>query len=410
MPQKELIPNLFRQEFSKIVSVLCKSYGLSNLQLAEDAVSDTFLKASEIWAFKGLPDNPKAWIYKVSKNRLKDLLKRDQLFDQKIAPDLAYESPAQKEPEIELNSTLIKDNLLQMLFAVCHPDLPQEGKVALALRVLCGFGIDEIATALLSNKQAINKRLLRTKEKIKVLGIKMEFPSEHELQERLNSVLSVLYLMFNEGYYSSSNKKAIRKELCFESMRLTYMLTSPEKTNLPQVSALLSLFCFQSSRFEARINDNGDNVLYEDQNPNDWNQDLIAQGRHYLNRSAIGQNVSQYHLEASIAEQHTYPDGELPGKWKNILSLYNRLLQLHYSPIVALNRTYAFAKVYGSQKAIDEARKIDLDHYHFYHALLGELYSLIDVEESKTHWLLAKEKTKNIREKNYYQLKVDELI
>ena len=306
------------------------------------------------------------------------------------------------EPPSEFSNALIKDNLLQMLFAVCHPHLPAEGKVALALRILCGFGVEEIATALLTTKPTINKRLLRTKEKIRNLDIKMELPPENELHERLGGVLTVLYLLFNEGYYSSGNTKAIRKELCFESMRLTYSLTELSLTNQPEVQALLSLFCFQSSRFDARIDNEGQNVLYQDQNPKDWNQELIERGRYYLNLSARGNGLTKYHIEATIAEQHTHSDDELPNKWKTILMLYNQLLQIQYSPIVALNRTYAFAKVYGNEQAILEAEQIDLNEYHFYHALLGELYTAVDSEISKRHWNLAVEKAKNNREKEFY--------
>ncbi|MEO6151148.1 MAG: DUF6596 domain-containing protein, partial [Mucilaginibacter sp.] len=260
-----------------------------------------------------------------------------------------------------------------------------EAQIGLALRILCGFGINEIATAFLTNKETINKRLFRAKEKLRTEKVKIEFPNSTEINKRLETVLTTLYLLYNEGYYSSSQDITIRKELCLEAMRLTYLLIENTPTNLPAVNALLSLMCFQSSRFDARTNQNGDTILYHDQDTKLWNKELIEKGELYLNRASQGDQLTKYHLEAGIAYWHTIKT-DIPKKWENILQLYNRLLQIEYSPIAALNRTYALAKANGIAQAIIEAEKLNLADSHLYHSLLGELYLSEDKTKAAEHF------------------------
>jgi len=381
---KELIPNLFRTEFSKIVSVISKRFGLEHIEIAEDIVSDTFLLASETWGLKGLPENPTAWLYVVAKNKTKDYLKRSNLFTRKIAKELKNNSEKLVELEIDLSDENIFDSQLQMMFTICHPSIPKESQIALSLKILCGFGIDEIAVAFLTNKENINKRLFRAKSKIKKEKIKIELPNEQEIINRLENVVSTLYLLFNEGYYSLSDNNVIRKDLCFEAMRLTHLLIKNEATNKPYVNALLSLMCFHSSRFDARFSDTGEIILYEEQNKNLWNDELIAKGNYYLIESTRGNEISKYHLEASIAYWHC-SKLEKKNKWENILQLYNQLLQMQYSPIAALNRTYALSKAKNKTVAIKEAEKLKLENNHLYHSLLGELYKNIDNSKALKH-------------------------
>ncbi|MEE9430908.1 MAG: sigma-70 family RNA polymerase sigma factor [Melioribacteraceae bacterium] len=384
MSEKELIPNLFRTEFRKIVSVLTKNFGLKHIEVAEDIVSDTFLLASETWGLKGLPENPTAWLYIVAKNKTKDYLKRDNLFTQKISLEIKNNSEKSAELELDLSVENISDSQLQMMFTICHPSIPKESQIALSLRMLCGFGIDEIADAFLTNKENINKRLFRAKSKLKTSNIKIELPNKSEINSRLENVVSTLYLLFNEGYYSASDNSVIRKDLCFEAMRLTHLLIKNEQTNKPFVNALLSLMCFHSSRFDARFTESGEMILYEEQNRDLWNDELIAKGNYYLIESAKGSEVSKYHLEASIAYWHC-TKLESKNKWQNILQLYNQLLQIEYSPIVALNRTYALSKAKNKIEAIKEAEKLKLDDNHLYHSLLGELYVGIDDKKALQH-------------------------
>src|ERR1700759_3533372 len=346
MQDKELIPYLYRTEFRKITAVLCRSLGIEHISVAEDLVGDTFLLAAETWGLKGLPQNPAAWLYTVAKNKAKDLLKRNALFSQKISPEIQKSSDEFDETEIDLSVQNIRDSQLQMMFAICYPGIPPEAQIGLSLRIRCGFSIDEIADAFLTNKETINKRLYRAKERLKEDKVNIELPSDKEIDKRIENVLTTLYLLFNEGYYSSSHNSVLRKDLCLEAMRLTHMLTENENTNKPYVSALLALMCFHASRFEARVDSNDELVLYEDQDTSLWNKELILRGEYYLNRAATGNYLSKYHLEAAIAYWHTVT-GRDADKWSKILSLYNQLLITEYSPVAALNRTYALAKVYG---------------------------------------------------------------
>lgn len=385
MEQQELIPHLFRTEYRKIVSVLCKLFGIEHIETAEDIVSETFLKASELWGFKGIPENPTAWLYTVAKNRARDYLKRDTLFAKKIAGDIQYNSNQTEELEIDLSDRNIDDSQLAMMFAICHPCIAVEAQIGLSLNLLCGFGAEEIADGFLTNKDTIYKRLQRAKEKLKAEQVRIEQPSLHEINERLETVLTTLYLLFNEGYYSASQNMPLRKDLCIEAMRLTYLLISNSNTNRPAVNALFSLMSFQSSRFDARTGQQGEPVLYEDQDISLWNTELMKQGEHYLNMASTGTIASKYHLEAAIAYWHTQKE-DTHEKWENILQLYNRLLLIEYSPITALNRTYALAKANGNEAAIAEAEKLDLQNNHFYHSLLGSLYSTIDKEKASKHF------------------------
>lgn len=213
MKETQLIPNLFRSEFSKIVSVLCKSFGIGNIQLAEDIASDTFLIASETWSLKGIAENPKAWLYSVAKNKTKDYFKRNSIYDEKIIPELKREQVNHQIEELDLSSENIEDSQLKMLFTICNPLLSKEAQISLALRVLCGLGIDEIASALLTNKSTINKRLQRAKTTYRKHKIELSLPSKEELAERQHSVLTIIYLLFNEGYYSSTTEK-IPRNIC----------------------------------------------------------------------------------------------------------------------------------------------------------------------------------------------------
>jgi RNA polymerase sigma-70 factor (ECF subfamily) len=380
----DLIPQLYRQEYSKMVSLICSYFGIDQIDAAEDIVSETFLSAAETWGLKGIPANPVGWLYKVARNNALNGLKRSRVFRTRVRGALSDRSSGDiNPPELDLSLNHIDDSQLQMLFAVCHPSIPIEAQVSLALRVLCRFSIDEIARALLTTRANINKRLYRAKERLREENISIELPSAAALGARLDAVLVTLYLLFNEGYYSASPDKVLRKDLCLEAMRLVYLL-SESPLSRPDVPALLALMCFQASRLEARMNDAGDLVLYEQQDRDRWDPDLIERGNTYFVKSCDSGLLSRYHLEAAIAWWHTrFSDS--PEKWEYILMLYNRLLVLEYSPIAALNRAYAFARVYGKERAIPEALGLNLDGNLFYHSLLGELYAGIDDASALVH-------------------------
>jgi len=410
MEHKELIPNLFRTEYQKIVSVLCSLFGIQHIEIAEDIVSDTFLTASETWAIKGTPENPSAWLYTVAKNKTKNYLKRNNVFETKIVTEIKYNTPLNNpEIDLDLSDQNIADSQLAMIFTVCNPCNSEEAQIALALNLLCGFGVGEISDAFLSNKEVIYKRINRAKEKLKEENIKIQHPNNAEIKDRIQTVLKTIYLLYSEGYYSISQNTTLRKDLCTEAMRLTYLLIQNESTNLPQTNALMALMCFHSSRFDARTGLNGEIILYEDQDQSLWNQELIDKGAYFLSQSSTGNSLSKYHLEAGIAYWHTIKK-ETIEKWENILELYNNLIILEYSPIVALNRTYVLSKVKGKEEAIKEAEKLNLTDNHFYYSLLGNLYSEVDTKKSLQHFetalVLAKTTSdKNIISKNIEQLK-----
>jgi RNA polymerase sigma-70 factor (ECF subfamily) len=372
-----------------MVAVLAKNFGLSNIQFAEDIVSDTFLKASETWGLKGIPENPTAWLYRVAKNQATDHFRRSQLYQTKIEPELKNTLSNTSEIDIDLSEENIADSELQMIFAVCNPIVSTEAQITLALRVLCGFGIDEIASALLSNKATINKRLLRTKESFRKNNVAFIPPNSIETQERLENVLSILYLLFNEGYYSSNADASLQKDICFEAMRLTLLLTQNNSTNKSETNALLSLFCFHASRFESRLNNEGEPILYEDQDRSKWNQELIEQGAYYIRIASKEERYGKYHLESLIAFSHTRTDVDETEKWEQILQFYNTLIQVEYSPVAALNRTYALSKVKGNEIALKEALKINLEKHHLYHMLIAELYIGIHAEKRMEHLKVA---------------------
>ena len=378
MEQNELLPRLFRNEYQKLVCVLSSHFGLKHIEIAEDIVSDTFLSATEAWAINGIPDKPVAWLYSVAKNKIKNHFKHSDIFKQKISPELMYQSQILKDcSDVDLSEKNISDSQLAMIFTVCNPINSNEVQIALALNLLCGFGAGEIADAFLTTRDIIYKRILRAKEKLKEINLKIEQPTASEVIERLDNVLKTIYLLFSEGYYSTSQNIVLRKDLCAEAMRLCYILIGNETTNLPKTNALLALMCFHTSRFEARTNENGEIVLYQDQDESLWNRELIEQGAYFLSKASSGDILSKYHLEAGIAYWHTRKKDSIE-KWEHILELYNSLIILEYSPIAALNRTFVLSKTKGKETAIAEAEKLNLTDNHFYYSLLGDLYTGID--------------------------------
>jgi RNA polymerase sigma-70 factor (ECF subfamily) len=399
MNEKELLPHLFRTEYRKIIAVLVRHFGFEQISLAEDIASDTFLIAAETWGLKGLPENPAAWLYTVAKNKARDEVRRNSVFTQKIRPAFLSNEQSIPETDIDLSDENIKDSQLQMMFAIADPILSLESQTALTLRILCGFGIEEIADAFLTSKETIHKRLSRAKQKLRSGKIKIKLPSSEGINQRVDAVLTSLYLLFNEGYYSSSRNTVLRKDFCLEAMRLTLLLVENEQTNTARVEALFALMCFHASRFEARTDENGEIIRYDDQNVEFWNEELISKGHYYLNKASRGKELSRYHIEAAIAYWHTIKNDNA-GKWESILQLYNQLLFICYSPVTALNRTYALSKIKGKQAAIEEAEKLGLTNNHLYHVLLGFLYTGSDHTKANQHLKTALKLAKTEKEKS----------
>jgi len=389
-----------------MTAVLCRHFGLNHIEIAEDIASDTFLRASEHWAINGIPKNPTAWLYTVAKNKTKDYFKHVSVFETQIKEAI---KPKETEAEIdfEFSEQHIFDSQLAMIFAVCNPANSIEAQICLALQILCGFSMEEIANAFLTKTETIKKRLHRARANLRNDNFQIKILSETEIKSRLDTVLKTLYLLFNEGYFSKTNNHLIRKDLCSEAIRLTLLLTENPLTNQPQTNALLAVMCFQSSRLEARTDDKGEVVLFDEQDKKLWDKSLIERGNYYLVNAFIGNEVSKYHLEAGIAYWHTTPTDK--NKWQHILQLYNQLILIEYSPITALNRTFAFAKVYGNKKAIIEAEKLNLTGSDYYHELLGYLYSETNIAKAIEHYEQAIRQTKSKTEKQTLTKEIERL-
>ena len=393
-----------------MVAVISKLFGLQHIELAEDLVSETFLQATETWAIKGVPENPTAWLYAVAKQKTLYHFRRHNIFEKKVVPEIIARQDKNQQPvTLDFSQENIRDSQLQMIFAICNPVIASEAQIGLALRILCGFGIDEIAEAFLSNKETINKRLFRAKEKLRAEKIELILPAENDISKRLSNVLHVIYLLFSEGYYSKTQNQVLRKDLCAEAMRLALMLTEYEKTDSPETDALVALMCFHASRFNARQTSEAAFILYDQQDQSLWDTALINQGIHFLSRSARGDTISSYHLEARIAYWHCIKE-DTKEKWQDILHLYNQLLFINYSPVVALNRTYALYKAEGVTAALKEAEKLQLINNHFYFLLLGELYKNTHKEKAIFNFKKASVLAKTATEKQGIQKKIDEII
>ncbi len=371
----KLLDHLFRHESGKMVAVLSRLFGFKNLETAQDIVQDTLLQAMNTWSYKGIPENPSAWLYKTAKNKAIDLLRREKKFSE-ISPLLRSEHSLTISVHNLFLENEIEDSQLRMIFACCHPAIPEDSQVALTLKTLCGLSVNEIAKAYLTNEETIAKRIYRSKEKIKTGHIELEVPVGDELHQRLDVVLKTLYLLFNEGYNSSQPDWLIRDDLCYEAMRLCYILSEHPNTGLPRTNALLALICLQASRLPARIDDNGNIILLKRQDRTKWNKDLIKKGLYYIEMATDGQEITTYHLEAAIASLHAVAPSFEKTDWASIYHLYETLYSISPSPVIALNKAIASAYAISKENALTELLRIKgLDNYYLFHATAGEMYA-----------------------------------
>jgi RNA polymerase sigma-70 factor (ECF subfamily) len=387
-----------------MTAVLCRHFGLEHIEIAEDIASDTFLKASEHWALHGIPDNPTAWLYTVARNKTKDHLRRKRI--EHANAEGSTETAIIPGDDFEINDRIIADSQLAMIFAVCNPVNSPESQICLALQVLCGFSIEEIANAFLTNRETIKKRVQRARQHLRDNQFSLSTLSPDHIRARHDTVLKTIYLLFNEGYFSRTNRAAIRKDLCSEAIRLALCLTESELTRTSQVYALLALMCYQSSRLEARINTEGEVLLFDEQDKKLWDQQLIDRGNYYLVAATEGNELSKYHLEAAIAYWHTT---DATDKWNHILELYNQLVLIEHSPGTALSRAFALSKVMGKAKAIEEVEKLKLENNHHYYALLGYLYAETDKEKAVRNYEKAIMQTTSASERQVLRREAERL-
>jgi RNA polymerase sigma-70 factor (ECF subfamily) len=373
----QLADHLFRHESAKLVSVLTRIFGIERLDFAEDVVQETLAKALKTWPFYGVPANPAAWLTQAAKNLALDLIRREKLFRDKepqiITSIENWSSDSETTPQFDNE---LKDGRLRLMFACCHPDIPQESQTSLALKTLCGFSPAEIAKAFLTTEAAIAKRLTRAKQRIKELAIPFEIPAGEDLAPRLDAVLQTIYLLFNEGYKASSGDNLIREDLCEEAIRMATSLAEHPATNTPRAHALVALMLLNAARLPARLDHDGNMLRLQDQDRTRWKKDFIARGIMHLGRSAGGQQLSEYHLQAGIAACHCTAENYDSTEWPRILALYDQLIKIDDSPVVALNRAVALANVEGTKAAIQAIESIknraSLNSYYLLYAVLGE--------------------------------------
>lgn len=386
----QLVDHLFRRESGKMIAVLSRLLGLSHLETAEDIVQDALLQAMSTWGFNGIPENPEAWLYRVARNKAIDRIRREKKF-REILPQIKEEQ-SESDSELALQPLFldneIQDSQLRMMFACCHPSIPQPSQVATILKTLCGLSTKEIANAFLTTEETIQKRIYRAREKMAAEKISLDMPEGNECRERTDAILQSLYLLFNEGYLPSQHDNATREELCGEAMRLCHLLTKNPLTRFPRTHALLALFCFQASRLGTRTNDQGQIILLKYQDRKKWNHLLIQQGYSCLEAAAEPFEISTYHLEAAIASLHAASKEFESTDWKSIYTMYEKLYQFNPSPIVAMNKAVAALYAFNPDKALEEMIAIDsLQRNHLYHACLGEIYLEIgNVSQAKQHF------------------------
>ncbi|HMF60611.1 MAG TPA: DUF6596 domain-containing protein [Vicinamibacterales bacterium] len=375
----DLNEHFFRRESGRMVSALTRIFGVHNLALAEDVVQDAFCRALEVWKVRGVPENPSAWLMATAKNRALDVVRRERTA-RTFAPEIGrlLETEWTIAPVVDeaFAAHTIRDEQLRMMFSCCHPRLPEEAQVALILNILCGFGANEIAGAFLTRRAAIEKRISRGK-RVLASARRLFNLADAEFAARLSAVRRALYLLFNEGYHGASAESAIRVELCNEAMRLTALLCEHPPAESPETNALAALMCLHAARLPARLDAAGDLSPLLDQDRSRWDTRLVSQGLALLERSAAGQDVSAYHVEAAIAAAHASASSVDDTDWTSIVELYDRLMTIAPSPVVALNRAIALAQRDGAERGIEALHSIAdhdrLDRYPFYPAALGEL-------------------------------------
>lgn len=380
----QVVEHLFRHEGAKMVATLTGIFGVEHLSLAEDVVQEALARALQTWPFYGVPQNPAAWIMRASRNLALDVVRRQKVFRDKEAEIVRLmDKPDAPPDQTVFLDQEIADDRLRMMFVCCHPVVPEEAQVALALNTLCGFSVTEISRAFITTEAAIAKRLTRAKQKIREERVPFEIPEGEELARRLDSVLHALYLMFNEGYKASSGEKLVRVEVCDEAIRLTGLLGQHPSGNRPKSHALLALMLLNAARIPARVDEEGNLLRLHEQDRTKWDQAMIGRGMFHFGQSAAGDELTEYHLQAGIAAAHCAARDYESTDWRQILSLYDRLAQFDSSPVVALNRAVVVANIEGPQAGLDALADIvdagKLKSYYLLYAALG------DFEERLNH-------------------------
>ena len=409
----ELGDHFFRREAGRMVAALTHLFGVHNLALAEDVVQDAFCRAMETWPFRGVPENPSAWLMTTAKRRAIDVLRRERTA-RTFAPEYGrlLESEWTMVPLVDehLARSALGDDLLRMMFSCCHPRLSEDAQVGLVLHILCGFSVNEVAAAFLATPAATQKRIVRTK-KVLATSKRLFDLADRDFAARLSAVHRALYLLFNEGYHGASTESTVRTELCQEAMHLTSLLVEHQLTSTPATLALAALMHLNSARLPSRVDADGNLTSLVDQDRSRWDGDLIAQGLQLLERSAAGGEVTEYHVEAAIASMHTCAPSMKDTDWARIVGLYDTLMTLRPSPVVALSRAIAVAEHQGAERGLTALAAIDdrqrLQQYPFYFAALGDMeLRCARYDSARTHFRTALTLARSAAERNFLERRI----
>ena len=414
----EPIDSLFRRESGRMIAVLTRVFGVHNLALAEDVVQDAFCHALEVWPFRGMPNNPPAWLMQSARNKAIDVLRRERTA-RTFAPEVErhVDSEWTLVPAVDelFTAEAMEHDLLRMMFSCCHPRLKEEAQVALVLHILCGFSTREVAAAFVAGHAAIEKRLQRAKSVLANSRKLFDVAQGEAFTDRLPAVQRALYLLFNEGYHGASAESAVRGELCREAMRLVNVLGTHPHGDTPTTRALAALMCLHAARLPARLDAEGELQSLFDQDRSRWDRALVAEGERLLTMSATGAEMTDYHVEAAIAWLHATAPSAEQTEWKRIVALYDRLMTIRPSPVVALNRAVAIAQRDGPERGLEEIRGIAdaerLESYPFYPAALGELELRCGHHDSaRIHFRSARELARNPSERRYFDQRLNACV
>ena len=409
-----LVDHLFRHDAARMTATLARIFGPARVELVEDVVQEALLTALARWPHEGIPANPTAWLIQVAKHRALDALRRDRLAEDREAHIREEISQwADAAPTVGVDDPVIVDDQLRMIFICSHPAIPAETRVTLTLKLAGGFGASEIARAFLAEETAIQQRLVRAKRRIRDAGLVFEVPDGSELGERLESVLEVLYAMFTEAHTAHAGDTLVRRDIGEDAMRLGALLLRDPALARPEVHALMALFHFTAARFDSRADAEGEPLLLAEQDRSQWDRQHMSAGLRHLERAAAGERLTRYHLEAELAACHTLAPSWEATNWKRIIELYDQLLTLVDSPIVALNRSIAVAEVAGPSAGLEALRALEgqsiLRRYPPYEIALGDMLRRLGrYEEASAHFTRAAERGRSTPIRRFLERRIAE--
>lgn len=390
-------------------SILIRLFGFDNSSLIEDIIQETFLAAMKTWSIKGVPEQPEAWLMQVSKNKLiNDLKKRSNRI--RLNEQFAGEKLEEKVDELFLDKE-IKDSQLRALFACCNPVLNKKEQIMLTLKILSGFNNSEIANALLSSPGAVKKAIYRAKKSLQEQDIDLNAPFIHEIKDRINTIHTIIYLIFNEGYKQTSGNSVINEDLCFEASRLAVLVSSIAGDHQPESYALLALIYFSMARFPARINANGEMIELETQDRSLWDKEMIYVATSLLAKSRNTKRISAYHLEATISSIHCMAKNFDATDWESITMCYQNLITIDNNPVAQINYAIALSKWKGPESGLNKLEEIEektskpIKHL-FYTAKAAMLFDNKQYGKAKSYYQVAYDLSKNEMDKKFLSKKI----